>query len=202
MDSVTPRLVLASSSPRRKMLLEQIGLQFEIIPSNIEENFSDSLPPEQVAEQLALLKAQAVADALRDRLILGADTIVVDDQGILGKPKDAAEAYQMLSRLSGNVHRVITGLALISTQSPSKILVRHATTDVKFTTLSDQDMMWYIQTGEPLDKAGAYAIQGKGARFIEWIHGCYNNVVGLPLFLITKMLKEIVDMQCYDTLKP
>jgi septum formation protein len=190
MDSVTPRLVLASSSPRRKMLLEQIGLQFEIIPSNIEENFGDSLPPEQVAEQLALLKAQAVADALRDRLILGADTIVVDDRGILGKPKDAAEAYQMLSRLSGNVHRVITGLALIATQSPSKIVVRHEITSVKFTALTDQEILWYIQTGEPLDKAGAYAIQGKGARLIEWIHGCYNNVVGLPLFLLVNMLKE------------
>ncbi len=202
MDPVTPRLVLASSSPRRKMLLEQIGLRFEIIPSSITENFDDTLPPEQVAEQLALLKAQAVADGLRDRLILGADTLVVDDQGILGKPKDAAEAYQMLARLSGNVHRVITGLALIATHIPAKILVRHATTDVKFTTLSDQEIRWYIQTGEPLDKAGAYAIQGKGARFIEWIHGCYNNVVGLPLFLLTKMLQEIVDMQCYDTLKP
>ena len=171
-------------------MLEQIGIQFEIVPSNIAENFGDSFPPEQVAEQLALLKAQAVADALRDCIIIGADTIVVDDQGILGKPKDAAEAYQMLARLSGNVHRVITGLALISIQTPSKILVRHETTDVKFTTLSDQDILWYIQTGEPLDKAGAYAIQGKGARFIEWIRGCYNNVVGLPLFLLVNMLKE------------
>lgn len=190
MDPLIPRLVLASSSPRRKMLLEQLGLYFEVVVSDLHEDLRQPLPPEQLAEVLALQKAQAVAASHPDRLILGADTIVVDNQGILGKPKDAHDAYQMLARLSGNVHQVITGLALISTQTPGQTLLRHETTQVKFTPLSDQDIVWYLHTGEPLDKAGAYAIQGKGARFIEWIHGCYNNVVGLPLFLLVNMLKE------------
>jgi septum formation protein len=191
MDSVIPRLVLASSSPRRKMLLEQLGLNFDVISSDIHEDVGNSFVPEQVAEQLALQKAQAVAVSLKERIVIGADTIVVDNQGILGKPKDEADAYQMLARLSGKVHRVITGLALISTLFPPKTLVRHETTNVKIAMLSDQDIKWYIQTGEPLDKAGAYAIQGKGTMFVEWIHGCYNNVVGLPLFLLIKMLREI-----------
>jgi septum formation protein len=191
MDPLIPRLVLASSSPRRKMLLEQLGLYFEVVVSDIHEDLQQPLPPGQLAETLALQKAQAIAVSHPERIIIGADTIVVDDLGILGKPKDAHDASQMLARLSGNVHRVITGLALISTQSPAEIIVRHETTQVKFTTLSDQDIAWYLHTGEPLDKAGAYAIQGKGARFIEWIHGCCHNVVGLPLFLLVTMLKEI-----------
>jgi septum formation protein len=194
MDSITPRIVLASSSPRRKILLEQLGLQFDVISSHVEENVGNSLTPEQIAEKLALLKAQAVAVSLHNSVVIGADTIVMDDQGILGKPKDEADAYQMLARLSGKVHRVITGVALISTQFPPippTILVRHETTEVKITPLSDQDINSYIRTGEPLDKAGAYAIQGRGTMFVEWIRGCYNNVVGLPLFLLVTMLKEI-----------
>jgi len=191
MDTVTPHIVLASSSPRRKMLLEQLGINFEVITSDIPEDLENSFTPEQIAEQLAFQKAQSVAFSFKESVVIGADTIVVDNEGILGKPKDEADAYQMLSRLSGRVHRVITGLALISTWSPSKTLIRHETTNVKITTLSDQDIKWYIQTGEPLDKAGAYAIQGQGTVFVEWIHGCYNNVVGLPLFLLVKMLREI-----------
>lgn len=191
MDTVTPRIVLASSSPRRKMLLEQIGLSFEVITSDIEETLENSLPPEEIAEELAVQKAQTVAASFHDCIVIGADTIVVDDEGILGKPKDETEAHHMLARLSGKVHRVITGLALISTHPPQKTLVKHETTQVKITMLSEQDIHWYIQTGEPLDKAGAYGIQGKGVRFVEWIHGCYNNVVGLPLFLFVNMFKEI-----------
>ncbi len=191
MDTVTPRIVLASSSPRRKMLLEQLGIKFDVISSDIHEDVENSLVPEQIAETLALRKAQAVASSLSNSIVIGADTVVVDNVGILGKPKDEPDAYQMLSRLSGQVHRVITGLALISTPFPSKTLIRHETTKVKITTLSDQDIKWYIRTGEPLDKAGAYAIQGKGTMFVKWIHGCYNNVVGLPLFLLVNMLREI-----------
>jgi septum formation protein len=191
MDTVIPRIVLASASPRRKMLLEQLGIKFDVISSDIHENIEHSLLPEQFAETLALRKAQAIAASLSKSIVIGADTIVVDKVGILGKPKDEVDAYRMLARLSGQVHRVITGLALISTQSSSKTLVRHETTKVKIATLSDQDIGWYIRTGEPLDKAGAYAIQGKGTMFVEWIHGCYNNVVGLPLFLLVTMLREI-----------
>ncbi len=191
MDSITQHIVLASSSPRRKMLLEQIGMSFEIMHSDIEEHLDHTMSPEQIAEQLALHKAQTIASALPNTIVIGADTIVVDDSGILGKPTDAEDAFRMLSRLGGQIHRVITGLALISNYSPPKILVSHETTRVKMTSLSDADILEYIESGEPLDKAGAYGIQGKGAMFVEWIHGCYNNVVGLPLFLLTKMLKEI-----------
>lgn len=191
MDSVTSRLILASSSPRRKMLLEQLGLTFDVVVSDIDERLDASLPPEQIAERLAFEKAAAVAAAFPDALVIGADTIVVDERHILGKPKDAADAARMLAHLSGNTHCVMTGLAMISTHSPQKTLIRHETTQVKIAPLTAQDIEWYIQTGEPLDKAGAYGIQGKGAMFVEWIHGCYNNVVGLPLFLCVQMLKEM-----------
>ena len=192
MDTVTPRIVLASASPRRKMLLEQLGITFDILVSDIEENLQQSLPPEQLAETLALQKAQHVAAICDDScLVIGADTIVADDAGILGKPCDEMDAYRMLSRLSGRVHHVITGVAVISAPISSTPLVRHETTQVKIASLSDTDIQWYIQTQEPLDKAGAYAIQGKGTVFVEWIHGCYNNVVGLPLFLLISMLKTI-----------
>ncbi len=191
MDTITPRIVLASSSPRRKMLLNQLNISFNVMVSDVDENIDHNLPPEQQAERLAFHKAQTIASSVHDTIVVGADTIVVDDQGILGKPENEQDAFRMLSRLSGQVHRVITGLALISTYSPPKTLVKHETTRVKVTTLSREDIERYIQTGEPLDKAGAYAIQGKGTVFVEWIHGCYNNVVGLPLFLFIKMLKEI-----------
>ena len=195
MDTVAPRIVLASASPRRKMLLKQLGLSFDVLVSDIEEDLQQALPPEQLAETLALQKAQHVAATCHDPcVVIGADTIVVDDVGILGKPRDTADAHHMLSRLSGRTHRVITGIAVIPTfSSPSTPLVRHETTQVKITPLSDADIQWYIQTGEPLDKAGAYAIQGKGTVFVEWIHGCYNNVVGLPLFLLISMLKDVVE---------
>jgi septum formation protein len=173
------------------MLLEQLGITFDILVSDIEEDLQQVLPPEQLAENLALQKAQYVAATCDDScVVIGADTIVVDDAGILGKPCDETDAYRMLSRLSGRVHRVITGVAVIPVSKPSTPLVRHETTQVKIAPLSDTDIQRYIQTGEPLDKAGAYAIQGKGTVFVEWIHGCYNNVVGLPLFLLTSMLKS------------
>lgn len=191
MDTIIPRIVLASSSPRRKMLLEQLDIPFEIRVSNIHEDLQQTLPPEQLAETLALQKALDVAVSLTDCIVIGADTVVVDDDGILGKPQNNQDVRRMLARLSGQIHRVITGLALISTYSPAKTLVNHETTRVKVATLSEQDISWYLQTGEPHDKAGAYAIQGKGSVFIEWIHGCYNNVVGLPLFLLVSMLREI-----------
>lgn len=191
MDSVIPRIILASASPRRKMLLEQLGLTFEIIVSELAEEVEASFTPEQAAEQLAFRKAQAVAASLSAGIVIGADTIVVDPQGMLGKPKDAAEAYAMLARLSGQVHRVITGVAVIAKRAPGSALVKHETTQVKIAPLSAADIHWYIRTGEPLDKAGAYGIQGQGTMFVEWIQGCYNNVVGLPLFLLVQMLREL-----------
>ncbi len=195
MDPIAQHIVLASSSPRRKMLLNQLDIPFEIIVSDVIEQFDRDRPPARIAEDLALLKAQAVAASLTDAIVIGADTIVVNTDGILGKPDGEQDAFRMLSRLSGEVHQVITGLAIISTSEPTRTLVKHETTQVKITPLSEADIRWYVATGEPLDKAGAYGIQGKGAMFVEWIHGCYNNVVGLPLFLLTKMLKEITDRQ-------
>lgn len=199
MDSVVPRIVLASASPRRKMLLHQLDIPFDTTVSQIDETIQSDVSAEEFARRLALEKAQAVACSLNDTLIIGADTIVVDEGGILGKPQHEQEAFQMLQRLSGKVHRVITGVAVISTYSPQNVLVNHETTQVKIAALSDQDIHRYIRTGEPLDKAGAYAIQGKGAMFVEWIHGCYNNVVGLPLFLLMRMLNTIttpMNMSC------
>lgn len=193
MDSLMPRLVLASSSPRRKRLLQQLDIPFEISVSNIDETIDHSIPPEQFARQLAYGKARAIAHSLTDTLVIGADTIVVDELGILGKPQDEDDAFQMLRRLSGKVHRVLTGVAVISTYSPPQTAVQHECTRVKIADLSDHEIHRYIFTGEPLDKAGAYAIQGKGAMFVEWIHGCYNNVVGLPLFLLIRMLKDMTN---------
>ncbi|PIE33164.1 septum formation inhibitor Maf [candidate division KSB3 bacterium] len=191
MDPVTQRIILASSSPRRKMLLKQLEIPFDIIVSDIDEQFNHALSPAEIAEDLALQKAQAVAATLTDAIVIGADTIVVHDDAILGKPNNEQDAFQMLSRLSGEVHQVMTGLTLISTAAPTTTLIRHETTQVKIAPLSEADIHWYIATGEPLDKAGAYGIQGKGAIFVKWIHGCYNNVVGLPLFLLITMFEEI-----------
>lgn len=192
MDTVIPRLILASSSPRRRALLTQIDLHFDVIPSDIEEQFDPALAPHQVAETLAVQKAQAVAVSQPASIVIGADTIVVDDQGVLGKPQDEDEAAQMLARLSGQVHRVVSGLALISTSPPEARRVKHAVTEVKITDLTDTQIRRYIQTGEPLDKAGAYAIQGKGALLVEWVRGCYYNVVGFPLFLFNTMLQDLL----------
>ena len=191
MDSLEPRIILASSSPRRKALLTQIHLSFDVIVSHADENFDPELPPGQIAEDLALRKAQDVAASQTDAIVIGADTIVVGDNHILGKPEDENDAFRMLSKLSDKEHRVITGLALISTYSPGKTIVRHESTRVKVAKLSPQFIQDYIKSGEPMDKAGAYGIQGRGAILVEWIHGCYNNVVGLPLFLLHTMLQEI-----------
>ena len=191
MDSLEPRIILASSSPRRKALLQQIHLPFEVIVSHADEDFDPAMSPEQIAEELALRKAREVAASQSDAIIIGADTIVVDGDRILGKPEDSDDAFRMLSTLSDKEHRVITGLAVISTVPPGRALARHEKTGVKFADLSPKMIQEYIDSGEPMDKAGAYAIQGRGAIFIEWIHGCYNNVVGLPLFLLNTMLQEI-----------
>lgn len=193
MDSLEPQIVLASSSPRRKMLLQQLNIPFAVRVSDIDETIHQSTAPEEFARKLAFDKARAIAQSLTDALIIGADTIVVDELGMLGKPQHEQDAFQMLQRLSGKVHRVITGVAMLSTYSPPKTSVKHESTQVKFADLTEDDIQGYISTKEPLDKAGAYAIQGRGAIFIEWIYGCYTNVVGLPLFLVSRMLKDMTN---------
>jgi len=186
---VSKKLILASASPRRKQLLSQLGLDFTVEPSSGDENIRANLPPEVTAVTLAEAKAVNVACRHNDGLVLGADTIVVIDGRILGKPRDAGHASQMLSWLSGKWHSVYTGLALIDAET-GKLIEDFEESRVKFKNLSEREIKSYINTGEPLDKAGAYGIQGKGSLLVEKIEGCYYNIVGLPLFKLNTLLFE------------
>jgi len=183
-------IILASASPRRKELLEQIGIPYKILPSGVEEDMSKiEGTPEEKVEKLALNKAMDVAGKLSSGLVLGADTAVVLGKDIMGKPKTYDEGYSMLKKLSSNTHLVITGLALINAEN-MRYITGHEITEVVFDTLTDNKIKWYLETGEYKDKAGSYGIQGKGAVFVKEIRGCYFNVVGLPLFKLTEMLER------------
>ena len=184
------QIILASESPRRQALLRQIGLDFAVKISGIDEDISIDLPPNQLAEHLAREKAHAVAVDYPNQLVIGADTIVVFDGQILGKPKDNEHSYQMLSTLSGNTHQVITGVAL---QLRDKNLDEtfHAVTNVTFNTLSDSDIYYYIDTYKPFDKAGSYGIQDWFAVFVKHIDGCFYNVMGLPLANLWEHINKI-----------
>lgn len=190
MDLSTHRLILASASPRRRELLRMLGLDFEILVSNAEESKGElpDSPGEQVIE-LAARKAGEIAGLHPDALVIAADTIVVAEKQILGKPGDEEDARRMLSFLSGRWHEVYTGVALVKA-AEKKRLVDYERTRVKFRPLSREEIDRYIRSGEPMDKAGAYGIQGLGAVLVERIEGCYFNVVGLPLTKLTLMLKE------------
>lgn len=180
-------LILASGSPRRKELLQQVKLSFEVKVSSIEETFDPMLNPEEIAMNLALQKAEDVARENRESVIIGADTIVVHDDLVLGKPKDVDDARYMLKLLSGNTHYVISGVAIVSGD-------RHVTffekTAVTFWELTDEEIDYYIRSGEPMDKAGSYGIQEVGALFVKEIHGDYFSVVGLPLSRTVRELKS------------
>ncbi len=183
------KVILASASPRRSELLRQIGIDFEVIPSNIEENIEQGMSPESIVQDLAYDKALSVAKGLKGAsIVIGADTIVVKD-GILGKPVNEEEAFAMLKSLQGGWHEVITGVALISPLE-NRYLKGYEKTNVKMRSLNDREIMSYIKTGEPMDKAGAYGIQGMGALLVERIDGCYFNVVGLPLQKLSAMFEE------------
>lgn len=186
------RLILASASPRRKELLAQIGLRFDVIPSTAPEDILPGETPEQMAIRLSLEKAREVAarPALDGRWIIGSDTIVVYGDRILGKPRDADDAANMLQTLSGNPHRVISGFAVIDRRQQLE-RVEAVTTLVHFRHLTGHEIARYIATGEPFDKAGAYAIQGIGACFVSGIEGSYSNVVGLPLCRLFLTLKAL-----------
>jgi len=182
-----PMLVLASASPRRQELLRNAGINFEVQPAHIAE---DPLPGEaakECAERLARDKALAVARQRPHDCVLGADTVVVVDGQLLGKPTDAADAARMLRLLSGREHQVITGVCLVVNGQPS---VASETTVVTVSELTDKDIADYVSSGEPMDKAGAYAIQGIASRWIPRIEGDYSNVVGLPVALVWRMLRE------------
>ncbi|MEN8906475.1 MAG: Maf family protein [Clostridiales bacterium] len=182
------KIILASNSPRRKNLLESIGVKFEVIPSNIDENLNfDNFSPERIAMTLANKKALNVANDMKSSLVIGADTIVTLDNIIYGKPNDDEEAYETLKILSGRTHKVITGVSVVDSLS-KKQLTDFVVSDVKFSFLSNERINSYIKTGEHIDKAGSYAIQGRGSLFVEKILGCYFNIVGLPINKLDKMI--------------
>ncbi len=185
---LTP-IVLASASPRRRALLRQLGLPFRTVPSRVSEELSDELPPGTLVERLAELKARDVAARIPQGLVIGADTVVVVDGRVLGKPADPAEAEAMLTLLQGRWHEVFTGVA-VAAAGGHRVLVAHERTRVAFKPLDPDRIRRYVATGEPLDKAGAYAIQGRAAAFVAGIRGCYSNVVGLPLARLADILEE------------
>lgn len=199
------QIILASASPRRKELLEQIGLEFEICPAKGEEIITKTIP-EEVVMELSKQKAEEVASMVvafgeenkaittpSDILVIGADTVVAYDGKILGKPKDEEDAKRMLTMLSGNTHSVFTGvtLLLIDKSGRAGAKVFYEKTDVSMYPMTAAEIERYVASGEPMDKAGAYAIQGKCAIYIEKIEGDYNNVVGLPIARIYQELKNI-----------
>ncbi|MBQ6845416.1 MAG: septum formation inhibitor Maf [Agathobacter sp.] len=199
------QIILASQSPRRKELLEQIGLEFEICPAKGEEMITKTVP-EEVVMELSKQKAEEVAAMVSsynethkdittpsDILVIGADTVVAFNGKILGKPKDEADAKEMLMMLSGNTHSVFTGVTLVLIDKSGRVgeLVFYEKTNVKMHEMSEAEIDRYIATGEPMDKAGSYGIQGKCAIYIEKIDGDYNNVVGLPITRIYQELKKI-----------
>ena len=183
------RLILASASPRRRELLTQAGYTFEVHPAHVNEDLYPGEDAITYVVRLARDKAQAVFAAINDPnvIILGADTTVTIGGHILAKPEDAADASRMLRMLSGRTHRVITGVALATATG---VEVAAEVTGVQFRTLSDADIAAYVATGEPMDKAGAYGIQGLAAKWIPRVEGCYFNVVGLPLALVATMLEQ------------
>jgi septum formation protein len=185
-------IVLASASPRRQELLRNAGISFVVQAANIPESPSPGEAPRALAERLAREKASAIFRQRPNDVVLGADTIVVVDGQILGKPQDADDAARMLRLLSGRSHQVITGVCLMGPGKSRTGLedVRSETTLVTVTAFRDEDIYPYIATGEPMDKAGAYAIQGAASRWISRIEGDYFNVVGLPVALVYKMLRE------------
>lgn len=183
------KIILASASPRRKQLLKQIGLDFEIIPSNIEEKLNPRYKPQRQAEILSLQKAKAVAGKIKNGVVIGADTFIYLENDMIGKPKDEKDAERILKKLSGKVHYVITGFTLIDTES-NRTVTKSEVTKVWFRRVNDKEIKSFIKKEHPLDKAGAYAINELAAVFIERIEGDYFNIVGLPLFALTKELKK------------
>lgn len=187
------QIILASGSPRRKNLLQQINLPFEVKVSSVDETFDPNLPASEVAQELALRKARDIAQQCTNALIIGADTIVVLEDKILGKPVDNREARKMLQRLSGNIHHVLTGVALckVSPQNITDTTTFVEQTKVVFGDLNSDEIETYIANGSPLDKAGSYGIQEDfGAVFVKRIEGDYYNVVGFPLHSFYNTMKS------------
>lgn len=183
-------IFLASSSPRRTQLLQQIGVEHQVIEPECDENVPVSFAPRAVVESLSLRKAKAVAARVKTGIVIGADTIVTVKGQIFGKPRNAEQAYQMLDSLQGSRHQVFSGVAAVAAQT-GQVRVGYRKVWVKMRSVSAEEIVSYVQTGEPLDKAGAYSIQGYGAVFVESIVGDYYAVVGLPLELTMRFLREL-----------
>jgi nucleoside triphosphate pyrophosphatase len=180
------RIVLASASPRRAELLRSAGIDFDVQPANVDETIAADESPSEYVSRLAEAKARLVHERDVRRIVLAADTAVVVDAHILGKPLDETDASRMLRMLSGRSHEVLTAVSIFH---PGQIVdTRVDATTVEFAPLSDTDITWYVSSGEPMDKAGAYAVQGLASRFVTRIEGSYSNVVGLPVALVYQML--------------
>ncbi|WP_300464185.1 Maf family protein [Desulfobacula sp.] len=193
----TEKIILASQSPRRKELLEQIGVNIKVFPSTINEATVSLKNPEAYVKELSFLKATDISVAYPESWILGADTIVVVGDQLLGKPESKADAVEMLTKLNNCEHSVYTGFCVIN-QKKNAIVKQSVETKVYFKRLSHEEIHWYVNTGEPFDKAGAYAIQGVGAFLVKQISGSYSNVVGLPVCEVVETLKHLNIIQFKD----
>ncbi|MBE0465935.1 MAG: septum formation inhibitor Maf [Candidatus Desulforudis sp.] len=188
-----PRVILASASPRRQEMLRSLGLKFDIIVEKVDEEFPGRNPSAMV-EALAERKARAVAETVGEGIVIGADTVVFQRGVVLGKPTGPVQAAEMLTALQGDTHEVYSGVALVRADDLHTVL-DHECTRVHFYPLTDAQIAWYVESGEPFDKAGSYAIQGRGGLFIRGIEGCYFNVVGLPVPKLMRLFRRLdVDM--------
>ena len=190
MESPIPRIVLASNSPRRKQLLALGGWDFQVVSASVDESFREGEKPAVYVSRLAEAKARAAVGASRDEVIVAADTTVVVDDMIFGKPADADQAVWMLQYLRGRTHQVYTGLAVLR-NADGAWLSDFCSTDVSMRTYSDEEILAYVSSGDPMDKAGAYAIQHRGFHPARPVQGCYANVVGLPLCNLLRTLKKV-----------
>lgn len=181
------KIILASASPRRRELLGLITTDFEIITADVDETVNENFTAEETVMNLSLKKAKAVSEKYQGRVVIGADTVVVCDGKILGKPVDDKDAFIMLKMLSGRTHQVLTGVTITDNTKADCFYVK---SDVTFFDLSEEDILSYIKSGEPSDKAGSYGIQGKGSLFVEKISGDYFNIVGLPISELNRHLKK------------
>jgi len=193
MEGMEP-LVLASGSPRRSEILRAVGWPFEASPADVDETLREGESPVAYVERLARAKAETVARSRLFGLVLGADTTVVVDGQVVGKPTDEEDARRMLRLLSERWHEVLTGVALVRAES-GRVLVAHERTRVRFAATSEEEIDWHVRTGDVLDKAGAYAVQGRAALFIRGIEGDYWNVVGLPVRLVYELARRMRDEQ-------
>ncbi len=185
---MNPPLILASASPRRRDLLQTLGLTFDVIPADIDETPHADETPDALVSRLSTAKAAVIAAEHPDALVIAADTVVTLDKGVLGKPVDREEKQAFIERLAGRTHRVYTGHAV---QRGEEVAARVVSTEVTFRNLEDREIDWYVSTGEGMDKAGGYAIQGYGAALIREIHGCYFNVVGLSVANLLELTKKL-----------